>query len=125
MKTTILTTIFLSTFFLNTYANPVVKEKTVVSYIEYCSKGEFDKIIGLYDADLATFIAPEEVKSTWISTENKSGKFISIKEMKTTQDGKFDISTVICQFENGICQFTFVFDNEGNLKSVVKSYCSK
>lgn len=125
MKTTILTAVLTATFFLSTYANPVVKEKTVVSYIEYCSKGEFDKIISLYDADLATFISPEEVKGIWNATQNKSGKFVAIKEMKTSKDGQFDISTVLCQFEKETCQFTFIFDEAGNLKSVVKSYCSK
>ncbi|MEI6310650.1 MAG: DUF3887 domain-containing protein [Bacteroidota bacterium] len=125
MKATILTAIFSLALFFNSNANPVVKEKTVVNYIEYCAKGDFDKIIGLYDADLATFIAPEEIKTTWNNTENNSGKFMSIKEMKTTKDGKFDISQVICQFEKGTCQFTFIFDEEGNLKSVVKSYCDK
>ncbi len=111
--------------FKNHMKDPVVKEKTVVSYIEYCSKGEFDKIISLYDADLATFISPEEVKGIWNATQNKSGKFVAIKEMKTSKDGQFDISTVLCQFEKETCQFTFIFDEAGNLKSVVKSYCSK
>ena len=55
----------------------------------------------------------------------ESGKFLSINEMKTTKDGKFDISTVVCQFENGTCQFNFIFDEAGNLKSVVKNFCSK
>jgi hypothetical protein len=125
MKETILTAIFAIVFFANTYENPLVKEKTVVNYIEFCAKGEFDKTISLYDADLATYIAPEEIRTIWNNTVNKSGKFLSINEMKTTKDGKFDISTVVCQFENGTCQFNFIFDEAGNLKSVVKNFCSK
>lgn len=121
MKTTVLTSIFTLAFFANSFANPVVKEKTVVAYIEYCSQGQFDKIIGLFDSDLSTFIATDEIKGSWNDAQSKYGKFVSIKEMKTSRIGNFDISKVLCQFENSTCQFVFTFDDAGNLKSVVKS----
>ena len=121
MKTAILTSIFTFTFFASSFANPVVKEKTVVAYIEYCSQGEFDKIIGLFDANLSSFIAPDEIKGSWNDVQTKYSKFVSIKEMKTSRVGNFDISKVLCQFENNTCLFVFTFDDGGNLKSVLKS----
>lgn len=98
-------------------ASPLSKEMTVVNYIEYCTKGTFSKIIGLYSTDMETYISTESIEQLWNSTVQSHGSFVQIEEIKNIKDGKYTRCIVKCEFKNQSCDFVFVFDENGYLKS--------
>jgi hypothetical protein len=109
---TVLFLCFLSTLIFSQANKNVEISKLVISSFQ---KNEFSKIVESFDETMKSALPVEKLKLVWDDLNAKCGKFQKMSDITVDKIQNYDVTYVLCHFENMNLKMKTVFNGKNQI----------
>ena len=86
-----------------------------VEFVQCLVDGKFADAAAHFDSKMSSAMSADGLKQTWEALIGQCGAFKRMGDVRTTQEGGFDVVLVACEFERTTLDVKIVYDKDGKI----------
>jgi hypothetical protein len=86
--------------------------------LKYLSEGKEDRILPYFDARMAQYLQPAQLKVLWKGIEEASGDFLGAGKVQVVHKNDQSVVSTVCKFEKKKLLFNVTFDEYNKVAGI-------